>query len=57
VERKAALLRAHQKNVERYESLLKTKLSELETDYLEKRLSEERLAIEMQKPEHSVRWL
>jgi len=47
VERKAALLRAHQKNIDRYESLLKTKLSELESDYLEKRLSEERCAIEV----------
>jgi hypothetical protein len=40
-------LRAHQKNIERYQSLLKTKLSEVETHYLEKRLSEERFAIGM----------
>ena len=38
-------LRAHQKNVERYQSLLGTKLDDLEVQFLEKRLSEERLAI------------
>ena len=35
----------HQKNVERYQSLLGTKLDDLEVQFLEKRLSEERLAI------------
>jgi hypothetical protein len=38
---------AHQRNIDRYQSLLKTKLSEVEQQYLEKRMSEERLAIEM----------
>ena len=35
----------HQKNVERYQSLLETKLDDLEVQFLDKRLSEERLAI------------
>jgi hypothetical protein len=47
MDRRVARLRAHQKNIERYESLLKTKLSEVEMHYLEKRLSEERFAIRM----------
>jgi len=42
-----ARLRAHQNNVDRYQSLLKTELTDREMDYLEKRLSEERMAINM----------
>ena len=42
-----ARLRAHQNNIDRYERLLKTKLQELELQYLERRLAEERFAIEM----------
>jgi hypothetical protein len=42
-----ARLRTHQKNIERYQSLLKTKLSEVELQLLEKRLSEEHFAIAM----------
>jgi hypothetical protein len=38
-------LRTHQKNIDRYQGLLKTKLSELESQFLERRLSEERLAL------------
>jgi hypothetical protein len=38
-------LLVHQKNIERYQSLLKTKLSEFQTHYFEARLSEERFAI------------
>jgi hypothetical protein len=38
-------LYSHQKNIERYESLLKTKLNEAETQFPERRLSEERFAI------------
>jgi len=38
-------LRTHQKNIDRYEALLKTKLTDAERQSLEKRLSEERLAI------------
>jgi hypothetical protein len=42
-----ARLRAHHQNIERYESLLKTGLGEVELQYLEKRLAEERFAIAM----------
>jgi len=42
-----ARLRIHQKNIERYQSLLKTKLSDVEQQYLEKRISEEHSAIAM----------
>ena len=38
-------LRTHQKNIDRYEALLKTELTDAERQSLEKRLSEERLAI------------
>ena len=40
-------LSTHQKNIERYEDLLETKLSELERQYIEKRISEERSAMAM----------
>jgi hypothetical protein len=40
-----ARLRAHQKNIERYEHLHKSKVSEREARYLEKRLAEERLSM------------
>jgi len=47
MDERIALLRTHQKNIERYQDLLKTKLTEVELRYLEKRLSEERLAVAM----------
>jgi hypothetical protein len=47
MDEKVARLRTHQKNIDRYQGLLKTKLSEAEKHYLEKRLSEERFAITM----------
>ena len=40
-------LSTHQKNIERYQDLLETKLSEVERQYIEKRISEERLAMAM----------
>ena len=40
-------LRTHQRNVDRYQRLLNTKLSETERLFLERRVSEERLAIAM----------
>ena len=43
-EKRIALLYAHLKNIERYESLLKTTLGEHETRYLAMRLAEERFA-------------
>jgi hypothetical protein len=45
--RRAALLRAHERNIDRYQRLLQTKLSEAEVRYLQKRLSEERLTVAM----------
>jgi hypothetical protein len=47
MDERIARLRAHQKNIDRYQGLLKTKLSEAERHYLEKRLSEERFAISL----------
>jgi hypothetical protein len=44
-ERRAALLRVHERNIDRYQRLLKTKLSDAEVHYLQKRLSEERVAV------------
>lgn len=41
-----ALLRAHRNNISRYHRLLKTELTEVERRFIEKRLSEERSALE-----------
>ena len=43
---KLARLRAHDNNISRYRRLLKTNLSELERGFIERRLSEERSAVE-----------
>ncbi|MGY8705474.1 hypothetical protein RAD16_06975 [Bradyrhizobium sp. 18BD] len=40
-----ARIRAHSNNIDRYRRLLRTKLSELEREYLERRLREERAAL------------
>ena len=40
-------LRTHQRNIGRYEGMLETKLTDAEKRFVEKRLSEERLAIAM----------
>jgi hypothetical protein len=45
MDERIARLRAHQKNIERYQSLLKTELTEVEMHYLEKLLSEERFVM------------
>jgi hypothetical protein len=42
-EERVARLRTHQKNLDRYQDLLKTALNKSETDFLEGRLLEERL--------------
>ena len=42
MDERIARLRAHQKNIDRYQRLLGTKLNEVELQYLERRLSEER---------------
>jgi hypothetical protein len=47
MDEKIARLRAHQRNIDRYQRLLQTKLSELESQYLERRLSEERFWVAM----------
>lgn len=44
---RAVRLRAHQNNIDRYEGLLKTTLSKIELRFVEQRLSEERIALEM----------
>ena len=41
-----ARLRAHDNNISRYRRLLKTNLSDLERRFLERRLSEERSALQ-----------
>lgn len=41
-----ALLRTHHKNVQRYQQLLKTSLTDFEREYISKRLLEEQLRIE-----------
>lgn len=41
-----ARLRAHDNNISRYRRLLKTNLSDLERQFLERRLREERSAVE-----------
>ena len=40
-------MRTHQRNIDRYEGMLNTKLTDAEKRFVEKRLSEERLAIAM----------
>jgi hypothetical protein len=46
IDEKLARLRAHRNNVHRYRRLLSTRLSDLERDFLSKRLTEEQSAIE-----------
>ncbi|MDR3489039.1 MAG: hypothetical protein P4M05_29575 [Bradyrhizobium sp.] len=43
---KFALLRTYRNNISRYRRLLKTKLTECERQFIERRLSEERSAME-----------
>jgi hypothetical protein len=47
IDENLARLQTHRNNIHRYRRLLGTQLSELERQYLERRLSEERTAIEM----------
>jgi hypothetical protein len=44
---KASRLQAHQRNIERYEKLLKSELNATELRFVEQRLSEERFALAM----------
>ena len=54
METKVIQLRAHQKNIDRYQGLLKTKLSGTERQYLEKRVCEEKIAM-LQLMEHQIK--
>jgi hypothetical protein len=38
-------LRSHQTNIDRYENMLKTELSDVERQFVQRRLSEERFTI------------
>jgi hypothetical protein len=42
-----ARLRSHEQNISHYQNILKTRLSEVELHFVEKRLSEERFKIAM----------
>jgi hypothetical protein len=46
IDEKFALLRTHRNNIMRYRRLLNTKLTECERQFIERRLSEERTAME-----------
>jgi hypothetical protein len=46
VEVEIALIQARQNNIRRYHKLLKTRLTDLEREYIEWRLSEERSALQ-----------
>jgi hypothetical protein len=46
IDEKFALLRTHRNSISRYRRLLKTKLTEFERQFIERRLSEERSAME-----------
>ncbi|MFK4522146.1 U3 small nucleolar ribonucleoprotein component [Bradyrhizobium japonicum] len=46
IDEKLARLRAHRNNISRYRRLLRTKLSALKRQYIERRLSEEKTAVE-----------
>jgi hypothetical protein len=47
MDERAARLHAHQRNIDRYQSLLKTNLSAIELRFVEQRLSEERFTLAM----------
>jgi hypothetical protein len=46
IDDRLARLRAHRNNIHRYRRLLKTKLSDVERRFIERRLSEERAAMD-----------
>jgi len=46
IDEKFALLRTHRNNIDRYRRLLRTKLTDLERQFVEKRLSEEQTAMD-----------
>jgi hypothetical protein len=46
IDPKVASLRSHSNNISRYRGLLRTNLSDLERQFIERRLNEERMAME-----------
>jgi hypothetical protein len=53
-----ARLRTHQRNIDRYQDLLSTRLTETELHFIERRLSEERFAmarLQFMSPPHADR--
>jgi hypothetical protein len=46
MDERIARLRTHRNNINRYRGLLETKLTEIEKQYIERRLSEEQSAME-----------
>jgi hypothetical protein len=46
IDERLARLRTHRNNIHRYRRLLKTKLTDFERQFIERRLSEERSAME-----------
>ena len=46
MEVEAALTRAHRSNIRRYNKLLETHLTDIERDFIESRLSEERAVLQ-----------
>jgi len=47
MDEKEARLRGHEQNISHYRSILKTRLTEVETHFVERRLAEERFKITM----------
>ena len=47
MDEKFARLRTHERNIDRYQRLLETKLNDAETQFLERRLVEERFWLAM----------
>ena len=47
MDKRDARLRSHEQNISHYQNMLKTRLSEVELDFVEKRLAEERFKIAM----------
>jgi hypothetical protein len=45
VEKRTVQLRTHQKNIDRYENMLKTELTDRDRQFVQRRLSEERFTI------------
>jgi len=46
IDEKLAMLRTHRNNIRRYDRLLETRLTEFERQYIERRRSEERSAMD-----------